>query len=150
MSTPGILNGSNISVYGLFGGNMKIVGYSTSCSISISHETRSTTNSTSGGWNTRMAGNRDWEVAVDGLVSMQDNPSGTANYMQWFDLYDSYIKDRAQLLLRFGNQVNGDYYYQGYAYMTGLEISGSNEETTSFSCSFVAAGPLVQDNVGAI
>lgn len=144
MSTPGILNGSNISVYVMAGASMKLVGYSTSCSISISHETRSTTNSTSGGWNTRMAGNRDWEVSVDGLVSMEDNPSGTTFSIQWFNMYQSYIEDRDQFVLRFGNGVNGDYYYQGNAYMTGLEMNGSNEESTTYSMSFVAAGPLSQ------
>lgn len=140
MSTNGIINGTNISVY-KDTGVLKLVGYSTSCSISISHETRSTTNSTSGGWNTRMPGNRDWEVSVDGMVSMTNNPNTIS--VQWFDWFQQHIVNRDMFVLRFGNEVTGDYYYEGNAYLTGIEMNGSNEESSTYSMTFIAAGPLL-------
>lgn len=140
MPTNGILNGTKLMVYDMSFGYAMGVGYSTSCSISISHETRSTTNSTSGGWNSRMPGNRDWEVSVDAMVSMQDG--GVVTNANFYTFYNTYIHTRNKLLLRFSTEVSSDKYYEGYAYLTGMEINGSNEETATYSMSFIAAGPL--------
>jgi predicted secreted protein len=139
MSTPGKINGSNLLVY-IDVGVLKCVGYSTSCSISISHETRSTTNSTSGGWNSRMPGNRDWEVSVDAMVSMTDNAN--PNNWNFYTIYATYLEVRQVFTLRFGNDVSGDKYWEGNAYLTGMELNGSNEETATYSMTFIAAGPL--------
>lgn len=143
MPTQGILNGTALLVQDDTYGTLIGVGYATSCSISISHETRSTTNSTSGGWQTRMVGNRDWEVTCDAMVSMNDNPVNPNN-ANFYTYYSWYIDTRQKLLLRIGvdNPQLNDKYYEGYAYLTGMEINGSNQETATYSMTFIAAGPL--------
>lgn len=131
-------------VYVKSGANLLCVGYSTSCSLSISHDTRPTTNSTSGGWQTRMAGDRDWEVSVDAFVSMQVNSNNPTN-LNFYSMYTAYIENRMTFVLKFGNTTTNDYYYEGNALLTSMEISASNEESTTYTMSFVAAGPLTQD-----
>lgn len=143
MATPGIINGTNLMVYVVQGANIRAMGYSTSCTLSVSHDTRSTTNSVSGGWQSRMAGDRDWEVSVDAFVSMVGNPTNPTN-QNFYSLYTAYIENRIMFLLKFGNAISGDYYYEGDAFMSSFEISAANEESTTYSMSFVAAGPLTQ------
>ena len=140
MASPGIINGTNLMVY-IDVGSLFPIGYSTSCSISISHETRNTSNSTSAGWNTRMAGNRDWEVTCDALVSMEHNATNPT-HMNFNSVYASHLAIRGKYLLRFGNEITGDYRFEGECFCTGMEITASNEESTTYSVSFIAAGPL--------
>tara|TARA_R110002020_G_scaffold132876_4_gene296633 strand:+ start:406 stop:843 length:438 start_codon:yes stop_codon:yes gene_type:complete len=138
----GIINGTNLLVsYDAGTGTLYPIGYSTSCTLSITQETRNTTNSTSAGWNTRIVGDRDWEVSVDALVSMTTNNPN----LNFYAIFLNHIAPhRDKFLLRFGNDLSGDTFYQGEAYVTGMEITGSNEETATYSVTFIAAGPLVQ------
>lgn len=146
MATPGIINGTKLNVY-VDNGSLEVIGFATSCSLSITHETRNTTNQTSTGWNTRMPGNRDWEVSCDGYITMLGNAS---NKLNAHEMYDQYIDNRQIFTLRFGNEVNGDIRYEGFAYMTSMEMNGSNEESATYSMSFIAAGPLYQYVNGGI
>tara|TARA_R110002020_G_scaffold472523_1_gene700741 strand:+ start:483 stop:932 length:450 start_codon:yes stop_codon:yes gene_type:complete len=149
MATNSIINGTNLLVYVVNGQNLNCVGYSTSCSISISHNPRSTTNSTSGGWQTRMAGDRDWEVTVDAFIAMEADPSAVTN-LNFYSFFSQYITARNPVVLRFGNEIADDYYYEGQAFLTGIELTGSNEESGTYSMTFIAAGSLLQLNNSGI
>lgn len=145
MATTSIINGTNLLVYVVQGSQLLCVGYSTSCSISISHNPRSTTNSTSGGWQSRMAGDRDWELSVDAFVAMEADPSAVTN-LNFYHFFSTYITGRNSMILRFGNEIADDYYYEGEAFLTSIELTGSNEESGTYAMTFVAAGPLLQLN----
>ena len=139
MSTIGIVNGTAFGLYLGFSSN-DLLGYATSCSISISHSPRKTTTSTSGGWQSRMVGDRDWEVSCDGLVSMEL----AGDKRNFAEIFQNYIQNRITVQIRFKTSVTGDYYYQGMAIVTGLTLDAPNEESTTYSISCVAAGPLEQ------
>ena len=129
------LNGTEFGVF--LGTSNTLIGYSTSCSLTVSKEPRNTTNSTSNGWNTRMDGSKDWEVSCDALLAM----SGTTN--MWYQIYSNYLDTGSPIFrLQFKTTGSGDRYFKGPASITGLTLTASMEETATCSVSFVAAGPL--------
>ena len=75
MATVGPVNGTDVRFH--MGTQTLVIAYATSCSIAISHSPRSTTNSTSGAYSTKMAGTIDWEMSVDSLMSMDGTFAGT-------------------------------------------------------------------------
>jgi predicted secreted protein len=141
MATSGIINGTNLLVFDMNGALHQAIGYSTSCTLSITHSPRTTTNSTSGGWVKRMAGERDWEVSCDAFVSMVSNPTNTTN-RNFYTMFQNYILNRTVIRLKFGNEVTGDYYFDGNAFLTSMELNGANEESATYSMTFLSAGAL--------
>lgn len=135
MATTGIVNGTAFGVYVGTGNNL--IAFGTSCSVSISHSPRNTTNSNSGGYTSRMAGTLDWEVSCDAMVAMS-TPSTTAFYQ----LFSTYLDTRQVLYIKFKTTESGDKYFVGYAVMTSLSIDAPNQESSTMSVSFAAAGPL--------
>ena len=149
MATSGIINGTNLGLYIKNGASFEMIGYSTACSITVTHDTRATTNSTSGGWQTRMAGDRDWEMSVDSFVAMEANTLNLTS-KNWYQMATSYILNRTPLVVVLGNEVVGDYRFEGQAFLTSLEMNGSNEESATYSLSFIAAGELYVINNSVI
>tara|TARA_Y100000004_G_scaffold173316_1_gene211046 strand:- start:1909 stop:2334 length:426 start_codon:yes stop_codon:yes gene_type:complete len=137
MATPGKVNGTNFLLY--VDGNA--VAYSTSASINIVQDTLNTTTGNSGNWNNRLPGRRDWDGTVDGLVVMHTSGANTNNAWQIFNDYMSY---QQVIQIKFSTDVSGDQYWQGDAIITSLSMEAPMEETTTFSASFVAAGPLTK------
>lgn len=147
MATTGIINGTKFAVY-VWHGTYQLIGYATSCSISISQETRNTTTQATGMWNTRTIGSKDWEVTCDGLVAM----SGSAGLL-WNDIFDNYLNDVNSasyvpvFQLRFitdGGGTIGDDFLYGTAILSSLSLDAPQEQSTTMSVSFIAAGPLLK------
>tara|TARA_R100000781_G_scaffold26759_2_gene19844 strand:- start:3136 stop:3570 length:435 start_codon:yes stop_codon:yes gene_type:complete len=139
MATSGIVNGTKFEI--LIGPFNEVVAYGTSCSLSISNNYRNTTNAISNGWNTRMLGDRDWEMTADGFVLM----SVTGSRVSIFDMFTEYIEARKIVLVRFmttGSGVSGDKYFSGNAILTAISVDAPNQQSTTYSASFIAAGEL--------
>tara|TARA_R110000772_G_scaffold63077_9_gene141453 strand:- start:925 stop:1377 length:453 start_codon:yes stop_codon:yes gene_type:complete len=147
MATTGIINGTKFAVY-VWHGTYKLIGYSTSCNISITQDTRNTTTQATGMWNTRTIGSKDWEVSCESLVAM----SGSAGEL-WNDIFSNYLDDTnvvnyiPTFQLRFqtnGGNVSGDNYLYGPAILTSLSIEAPQELSATMSVSFIASGPLLK------
>jgi predicted secreted protein len=144
MATTGIINGTKFLVY-LANGAAQAIAFSTSCSISISQDTRNTTTQATGLWNTRTIGNKDWEVSCEGLVAFDQGGSGKMLIHDLFEIYldEDYVNYDPVFELHFmGATTTGDKYFKGNAIVSSLSIDASNEESATYSVSFVAAGPL--------
>ena len=113
-----------------------MVSYATSCSVSISHSPRSTTNQTSGAYATRMAGTIDWEISVDSLMSMD----GTG--IKWYQLWATYLDLRTVFVIKWKTATSGDRYFEADAIMTGMSMDNPNQETSTMNCTFAGTGPL--------
>lgn len=135
MPTTGIVNGTAFGVY--LGNSSDLIGFATSCSCSVTHSPRNTTTSISGGYTSRMAGTLDWEVGCESFVSML-NVDDTA----FHELFIGYLDTRTTLLVKFKTTTSGDQYFRGYAIMTSLSMEAPNEQSTTMSVTFAAAGPL--------
>jgi len=135
MPTTGIVNGTSFGVY--VGNSTNLIGFGTSCSLSITHSPRNNTTAVSGGYTSRMAGTLDWEVSCDAMVAMT-----TSSSTEFYQLFSDYLNTRSVLYVRFKTTVSGDKYFTGYAVMTSMSIEAPNEQSTTMSVSFAAAGPL--------
>ena len=134
MPSVGKVNGTQFGVFI----NNTLIAFSTSCSINISQETMNVTTANTGNWNSRTVSRRDWEVSCSALMSF-DN---TVTNRKFFDLYSNYIATQTLFTLKFKTNVSGDKFFTGEAILTELSLDAPNEETATFSASFVAAGPL--------
>ena len=121
-----------------------MIGFSTSCSISISQESRPTTTAATGIWNTKTSGYKDWEVSCDGLVAM----SGTNEV--WHEIFENFLDDsygsyKPVFELKFmttGAGASGDRFFYGSALISSFSMEAPMEESATFSVSFVGNGPL--------
>ena len=146
----GIINGTKFLVY-LDNGSPHQIGFSTSCSLSITQETRDTTTNATGQWITRTIGNKDWEVSCEGLFAFSTiNASGNQNTTGLLTqtIFQNYLDDTSgsynpRFELNFSAMTGAsEHYYKGYACLTSLTIDAPMEESATFSATFIAAGPL--------
>ena len=134
MPSVGKVNGTQFGVFI----NNTLIAFSTSCSINISQETMNVTTANTGNWNSRTVSRRDWEVSCSALMSFDS----CVTNRKFFDLYSNYIATQTLFTLKFKTNVSGDKFFTGEAILTELSLDAPNEETATFSASFVAAGPL--------
>tara|TARA_R100001530_G_scaffold136373_1_gene116811 strand:+ start:753 stop:1181 length:429 start_codon:yes stop_codon:yes gene_type:complete len=142
MATQGIVNGTDVRITMVNSGAANVIAYSTSCAVSISHSPRSTTNSTSGAYATKMAGLIEWEIEVSAMMSM----SGATGY-KWYQIWLSWMETREVFRVYYKTFESGDRYFYGDVIMTGMSMENPNEESSTFSCSFAGSGVL---NLGVI
>lgn len=134
MATTGIINGTDLRFY--IGG--EVIGHATSCSISLSMETREIlTKDLVGSYTSAAPGRRSWSGSAEGLLAF-DAPG-----QQVSDLVTAFNADTA-LLLRFTTDVNGDTYWEGSVHITGLEVGAPVEDNTTYSVTFTGVGELSQ------
>lgn len=128
-ATAGILNGTLLSVS--LGGTA--IAAAKSCKVSITHEPRDTFTKDDAGWKTNGEGARSWKMDCDGLVTLAG-----------FSTLFSAISARTELTISFESSNPGDKSYSGTAYITSLEQSAGNEESTSYTASFEGGGVLTE------
>jgi len=130
MATTGILNGTDLLVYV----GSDAIAHSTSCSLSLSMDTRDATTKDSAGWTDRLEGLRSWEISGEGLVALD----AEYGFTDLFALYNG----RTSATVKFSTEVSGDKYYSGTAYLTSLEQEAPTEDNTSFSFTFSGSDVL--------
>jgi predicted secreted protein len=135
MATTNVINGTLLGVY--VGGTL--IAKSTSCTLSITHSTRNSSNKDSGGWEEALGGMRAWTIAGD-FLDAED-----AAYR--FDDLFALIGSRASATLKMSSEVSGDKYYTGSAILTQLDREGPLEDNVSGSYSFKGTGALTEATV---
>lgn len=130
----------------------KPFAYATECSLSLSSEQISTSNKMSGVWTSALPGQISWNMSVSALYTASEGNIGYKN------LYDS-MASRETFLVKFG--IVDDYesitdytdssnytldasagYFEGYAYISNLELTAGNNEVASYSVELVGNGKL--------
>jgi len=152
MASNGIINGTKFGVYA----GSTLVAFATSGSISINHSARETSNKDSLGWKEVMEGQRDWEISVEGMVAFKALDGTAVGGLTPDELYTTGIYDstastfpygRDELTIAFESSETGDKKWSGKAYMASLSMDAPNEESTTFSASFVGTSILTMATV---
>jgi len=130
----------------------KPFAYATECSLQISSEQIPTSNKMSGNWTSALPGQNSWSVSCSALYTAAEGAVGYKN------LYD-YMANRETIKVNFGvvddyNSIT-DYtdpdeytldasagYYQGYAYISSLQLTAGNNEVASYSVELTGNGKL--------
>jgi predicted secreted protein len=131
MATSGVFNGTNLLVK--VGGT--VVGHTTSCTLSISHDIADATTKDSAGWSEGISGLRSGEISFDGLVDYADANSA-------IDLIDL-ISTRAKVTCVFGTAATGDTIYTAQGFIASIEQTGEMEAAVTFSGSITLTGAIV-------
>jgi hypothetical protein len=131
MATSGVFNGTNllVKVEGT------VIGHTTSCTLSISHDIADATTKDSAGWSEGISGLRSGEISFDGLVDYSDSNSV-------IDLI-ALIANRTQVTCVFGTAATGDTIYTAEGYIASIEQTGEMEAAVTFSGSITLTGAIV-------
>jgi hypothetical protein len=131
MATSGVFNGTNllVKVEGT------VIGHTTSCTLSISHDIADATTKDSAGWSEGISGLRSGEISFDGLVDYSDSNSV-------IDLI-GLISARTQVTCVFGTAATGDTIYTAEGYIASIEQTGEMEAAVTFSGSITLTGAIV-------
>ena len=134
-----IFNGTNLGVY--IDGT--IIAAATDCSLSLNMETIDITTKDSAGYRELLAGMRSGSISVSGLIDYQSADKDTV------DLYTAW-ENRTSLTLKFSkaNETTGELSFAASGFLTSLELSGSTEDTATYSASFQLTG-VIADTAAA-
>ena len=119
-----------------------IIGRATSASLSVSMETRDTTNKDSAGWQENLEGLKSWSLSGDGLVTY----SISGDYDTPDDLF-TMLSNRTLVKVKFGSATSGEIDYTGDAYLVSYEQEAGVEENVTYSFGFTGTGVLTQASV---
>ena len=114
------------------------VGRMTNASLSISMETRDTSNKDSAGFRELLSGQRSWSLAGDGLVVY--SLTGADGYSDLF----GYWNNRTNLYIKFGSVSGGEKNYSGRGFITSLDQEAGVEDNATFSFSLEGTGALTE------
>ena len=124
------------------GTSYDIIGRATSASLSVSMETRDTTNKDSAGWQENLEGLKSWSLSGDGLVTY----SISGDYDTPDDLF-TLLSNRTLVKVKFGSATTGEIDYTGDAYLVSYEQEAGVEENVTYSFGFTGTGVLTQASV---
>lgn len=133
MATPGIFNGSLLSVKV----NSNKILNSTSCTLSLSADTPEATTKDSGGFQELIVGVKSGEISFEGLVAYD------AGGEQIGDVSADLLAG-TQVTWEFSTDVSGDDKYTGTGFISSIEITAEMESPTSYSGTIVTTGTITQ------
>lgn len=133
MATPGIFNGSLLSVKV----NANKILNSTSCTLSLSADTPEATTKDSGGFQELIVGVKSGEISFEGLVAYD------AGGEQIGDVSADLLAG-TQVTWEFSTDVSGDDKYTGTGFISSIEITAEMESPTSYSGTIVTTGTITQ------
>jgi len=146
MATTGIFNGTSLVV--LIG--TEVIGYATSCSLSLAIDTPDSSTKQSLGWADEIGGQKSWSLTTDGLATVV--PGTVATYISTAELNALAIA-RTAVSVKFTTVNNstvdgvtpivGDVVYSGSAFIESVDLTADMENPVTYSVSFKGTGPLV-------
>lgn len=140
MATAGILNGTSLLLYIDVSGTPTPIAFATSGSLSISMDTRETTNKESQGWRALLESTKSFTLEAEGFHALD------ATNFDFKDLYAK-LNNREPVSVQFSvaaTPASGDYYYTGSAFITSLSLDSPLEDSVTFSASFEGTGALLE------
>jgi len=145
MATTGIFNGTSLVV--LIG--TEVIGYATSCSLSLAIDTPDSSTKQSLGWADEIGGQRSWSLTTDGLATVV--PGTVATYVTTAELNALAIA-RTAVTVKFTTvdnstvggitPVSGDVVYSGSAFIESVDMTADMENPVTYSVSFKGTGVL--------
>lgn len=145
MATTGVFNGTSLVV--LIGN--EVIGYATSCSLSLAIDAPDASTKQSLGWAQEIGGQRSWSLTTDGLATVV--PGSVASYVSTSELVQFAI-DRTPVTVKFTTvdnsveggvtPVSGDKYWTGSAFIESVDMTADMENPVTYSVSFKGTGVL--------
>ena len=135
MASTGILNGTLCKIQ--VGGTT--IAHLTSNGVSMAHATRDASTKDSAGYKESLEGQMSWTMSGEGFFA-EDATYG-------FEDLQTAWSARTLLTITYTTDVSGDQEYSGSAYITQLDRTDGNEESSTFSVSFEGTGAITKSSV---
>jgi predicted secreted protein len=138
--------GGDLMVFVGSGQTKSPIAFSTSAKLSVSMKTRDISSKDSGDWTEKAAGKFDWNASTDALTSF--SATGTTHSVE--DLYGCMIA-KCPINLAFGKRCGttpswglntSSKYFSGSALITSMDLTASDQETSTYSVTFEGNGIL--------
>ena len=138
-ASTSIMNATDVLIqFSTDGVTYSEVGRCTSASLSVSMETRDTSNKDSAGWRELLEGQKSWSLSGDGLVTY--NIASADGYS---DLW-GYLTARTKLYVKFCSTTTDEKYYSGQGFLTSLDQEAGMEDNVTYSFSFEGTAALTE------
>lgn len=134
-----VITGSEFVLYDI---HQQPVAYSKNCALSLKQSLIDISTKDSDSWNDSMAGNRDWNISFDGLVSYNDK----------FDagFFTDKMLSGEPFFIKFGVvQANFDYSYWGEVVIESISLNSKLNDVCSYEGKLVGVGDLKSTNEGS-
>jgi len=138
----GVVNGTNLRIYD----GSTPLGYATSCSLSMSAETRETVSKDStSSWAENEVGQLSATLSFEGFYSSD----ATINAVTVKTVDDIYSKFEAKTAISwsFKSATTGEFIYSGSGYITSLEFNAPVEENATYSGTITVSGAITNTTI---
>jgi len=137
MASAGVINGTDLRLY--LDGDP--IGHATSCTLSLSRETRETVDKDNvGGYASSEGGKRSYTISFENFLS-EDVSLNAATVAGLADLVALFAGD--SFAWRFSTDVTGDRDFSGTAFLTDLSMTSPVEENSTVSGTLTGTGAFV-------
>ena len=137
MASSGVINGTDLRLY--LDGNP--IGHATSCTLSLSRETRETIDKDNvAGYATSEGGQRSYSISFENFLS-EDTTLNSTTVEGLADLVALFAGD--SFAWRFSTDVTGDRDFSGTAFLTDLSMTAPVEENSTVSGTLTGTGAFV-------
>ena len=138
-----ILNGTELKVYS--SGTTNLVAFAQNCTLNVNHSPREITNKESGGFKEILEGLRDFSIDIDGAYAWT-NAGGSALTNGVDDTLETNVLNARQAVtFIFGDTAStSDISYSGSGFITSVSMTGSYEDTATYSMTIEGTGVLTQ------
>ena len=138
-ASTSIMNATDVVIqFSTDGSTYSTVGRCTSASLSVSMETRDTSNKNSAGWRELLEAQKSWSLSGDGLLTY-NLASGDGYSDLWV-----YVTGRTKIYVKFGSTDTDEKYYSGQGFLTSLDQEAGMEDNVTHSFSFEGTGALTE------
>lgn len=117
-------------------GNLRVVGGQTGATLNREAETIDTTDKTSDGWASSLAGIKNWSIDADGFVVL-----GNEAFDLIEDTFDAREKLIAEIRVGADHNENGKT-YMGEVYIVDLPLEFAQDDAVTYSISLQGNGKL--------
>lgn len=132
-----VINGTNLRIYA----SGVAIGEATTCTMSLTTETRETlTKDNVGSYTTAQPGRRSGTMQSEGLIAYDTSNVGVD------DLF-TYYNAGTILECKFTTNVTGSPVWTASAFITSLEFSAAVEENATYSATWTITGAVAQTTV---
>ena len=138
-ASTSIMNATDVVIqFSTDGATYSTVGRCTSASLSVSMETRDTSNKDSQGWRELLEAQKSWSLSGHGLLTYN-----LASGDGYSDLW-GYVTGRTKIYVKFGSTDTDEKYYSGQGFLTSLDQEAGMEDNVTYSFSFEGTGALTE------
>lgn len=144
MATPGLVNGTLVSLYKDVSGTLTKIANGTSADFEMTKDTIDATNKDGGNYKEFLVGLNSWTMSFEGIF--EEDGSVGSSHLSAKDIIADLVAGELITVVMTSN-VTGDMKLSGSALLTNFAWSAPVNDVATFSCSLQGSGTLTVGTV---